>query len=60
MVIALAAGLVALAAMVVALVLKLRRSKSIIKSTNDEIGVDHAPNGHQYVNEKEAIDANKV
>ena len=55
-VIALVAGVVALAVIVAVLIMKMRRPKSTTKNLKEEIGIDHAPSGHQYVNEDEAID----
>ena len=59
-VIALVAGVVALAVIVSVLVMKMRRSKSTTKNLKEEIGIDHAPSGHQYVNEDEAVDGKEV
>ena len=60
MVIALVAGVVALAFIVAGLIMKMRRPKSATKTLEEEIGIDHAPNGHQYVSEDEAVGGKKV
>ena len=68
MVIALAAGLVALSVIVAVLIMKMRHPKLATKqqismptkSPQTEIGVDHAPNGNRYVNENEPVDGKVV